>query len=325
MILSSELAALRRDDSPQRRVQQRLVAQAQAWRGSGAGAAIEAELPRLVQGAGLDELPALQALFTPGDPAARTLADGVVYWLAAELANQPLGQVPLRHFHDPLLSTLMLVRCHGASLALQAIDGSGLAGRGEPASVSFSPHETWDHVLAGSALAEIVEIARQTSLGVEFARSSAQLAAGQVAHRQGRTCAQIVRQVPGILVTLKLQRQCPGEAITREFALTDGRLLHQAAASPRDSRLELTAALLGRMGRRDAAPLLAAMAEETGSAHLRWQALRECLGLDTAQGFAALTMLAQRENDPLAAPAGALRAQLLESYPELAGALPCPV
>ena len=70
--------------------------------------------------------------------------------------------------------------------------------------------------------------------------------------------------------------------------------------------------------------LLAAMAEEEGSAHLRWQALRECLGLDSAVGFAALTGLAQRNDDPLAVPAGALRAQLLETYPQLAGVAGCP-
>jgi hypothetical protein len=101
-------------------------------------------------------------------------------------------------------------------------------------------------------------------------------------------------------------------------------LLHQAAGSPRDSRLELTAALLGRMGRSDAAPMLAAMAEERVSAHLRWQALRECLGLDSAAGFATLTLLAGRDDDPLAGPAAALRSQLLETYPQLAGISPCP-
>ena len=103
-----------------------------------------------------------------------------------------------------------------------------------------------------------------------------------------------------------------------EYRLADGRLLHEAAGSPRDSRLELAAALLGRMGRDDAAPYLAAMAREAGSTSLRWHALRECLGLDTATGFEALCELAATQGDPLAAAAGALRAQLLEAHPNLA-------
>ena len=58
----------------------------------------------------------------------------------------------------------------------------------------------------------------------------------------------------------------------------------------------------------------------TGSGHY----LRECLGLDSAVGFAALRTIAQRSDDPLAAPAGALMGQLLEQYPELAGVARCP-
>lgn len=325
MIVRPELAALRRDDAPQRRIQQRLVAQTAAWRSEGIGAAIDSELPCLAQGADLADLPALQALFTPGDPAARALADGLVQWLAGELAAAPLGQVPLRHSHDPLLSTLMVARCHGATLALRAFDGAALAQQPEPAAVSFAGHETWDHVLAGTATAELVRIVDCRADGVLLERQPARLAPGDVAHRMGSYCVQIMRQVSGLLVTLKLQRRCAGEQVVREYALADGRLIHQAAASPRDSRLELTAALLGRMGRSDAAPLLAAMAEETGSAHLRWQALRESLGLDTAAGFAALSTVADRARDPLAAPAAALRAQLLQTYPQLAKVLPCPL
>ena len=37
-----------------------------------------------------------------------------------------------------------------------------------------------------------------------------------------------------------------------------------------------------------------------------------------ATGFTALAQLATRPDDPLATPAGALRAQLLESWPQLA-------
>ena len=95
-------------------------------------------------------------------------------------------------------------------------------------------------------------------------------------------------------------------------------------ATPRESRFELAAALLGRMGRSDAAPLLAAMAEEHGGQSLRWQSLKECLGLDSGAGFAALDRIAAQAGDPLAGPATALRAQLLERYPQLAGAVPCP-
>lgn len=324
MLIRPELMALRADDTPQRLIQRRLVDQSNAWRQTGPGGKTEAELLRLANGTALTDLPMLAALFTAGDPAAAELVGGVAGWLLAELAQAPLGQVPLRHQYDRTLATLMLARCHGASLALQAIDGAGLALKPPAQSVTFAPNACWEHMLAGSAEIERVEIVGRTQTGVALQRVQATFTAGEVMQRDGREVAQIYTRVSGIAVLLKLQRLDGSGEASREYALDDGRLLHQAAGTPRDSRLELTAALLGRMGRSDAAPLLAAMAEEAGSPHLRWQALRECLGLDSAIGFAALSAIARRSEDALAVPAGALRAQLLEAYPQLAEVPACP-
>ena len=324
MLIGPELMALRVDDSPQRRIQQRLFDQAEAWRQTGAGAQLEAELPLLAKGAALETLPALHALFSPDSGAATDLIDGVARWLLGELAEDPLGQVPLRHQCDRTLATLVLVRCQGASLALQAIDGAGLALKPPAQSVTFAANESWERVLAGSADVEAVRIVGRCPGGAELHRAQATLAPGAITHRLGRQDAQIFTRISGILILLKLHRLDHGNTPSCEYALDDGRLLHQAAGHPRDSRLELAVALLGRMGRADAAPLLAAMAEETGSPHLRWQALRECLALDTYVGFAALSAIARNSADPLAAPAGALRAQLLETYPQLAEVPLCP-
>lgn len=324
MLIRPELMALRADDTPQRLIQRRLVDQSNAWRQTGQGAQVEAELLRLASGAALADLPLLAALFTAGDLAAAGLVGGVAAWLLTELAKAPLGQVPLRHQYDRTLATLVLARSHGTSLAIQAIDGAGLALKPPAQSVSFAANENWEHMLAGSALIERVQITGRTQAGVAMRRERLTFAAGEVMQRSGREVAQIYRQVSGIAVLLRLQRYDGSGAASCEYALEDGRLLHQAAGTPRDSRLELTASLLGRMGRRDAAPLLAAMAEEAGSPHLRWQTLRECLGLDSAIGFAALSAIARRSEDPLAVPAGALRAQLLEAYPQLAEVSTCP-
>ena len=126
-------------------------------------------------------------------------------------------------------------------------------------------------------------------------------------------------QVDGALLMLRLQRRHDLMQPKRAYALEGGALLHQASATPRESRHEVAVALLGKMGRIDAAPLLAEIArDETHGASLRWQALRECLGLDTKSGFWTLTAIARAGADPLAVPAGALRAQLLEAYPQLA-------
>jgi len=236
-----------------------------------------------------------------------------------------LAHVPLRHFTNDLITSLLLARCGDVSLSLEAVDGTALPRISPPASVSFSPSQTWERVLAGSAEIERITLAAVHPAGVAtLTRQPEHVRAGMVIHRDGASEALVLRAAPRSLITLKLQRgAAPGE-VACEYALADGRPLCRAAAHPRDSRFELAAALLGRMGRRDAAPLLAELANEPGSASLRWQALRECLGLDTAIGFAALCRLAGRDGDPLAAPAAALQAQLVADHPQLAGIVPCP-
>jgi hypothetical protein len=77
------------------------------------------------------------------------------------------------------------------------------------------------------------------------------------------------------------------------------------------------------MGRSDAAPLAAEIAEGKGGDALRWQALRECIALDTLTGVRALHTLAANPADSLSGPAEALRAQLVSAYPQLAELAPC--
>jgi hypothetical protein len=77
-------------------------------------------------------------------------------------------------------------------------------------------------------------------------------------------------------------------------------------------------AALGRMGRADAAPLMAEIALGDGADALRWQALRECLALDTLTGFATLSNIAGNAADALSRPAKGLRSQIVSAYPQLA-------
>jgi hypothetical protein len=329
MLIRPELQALRGDYAPQPLAQHRLAEVTRRWRDHSGASVAAAELARFAAGAELEELPFLSALFAPGDPSAAEFVAGLVAVQTAQLAARPLSQVPMRHYCDDVVSSLIISRHGSANLVLQAIDGTGLARKPEPEAVNFSPSETWEQVMAGEAEVERVLLEGQRPGGAELRREAIRLLPGMVCHRFGHSEAQMLRRIPGSLVTLKLQRRIGSDDVVRQYSLTDGSQIHQSAASPRDSRLELTAALLGRMGRGDAAPLLGAMAEEQAASPLRWQALRECLALDTATGFATLCRLAARSDDPLAAPAGALRAQLLESYPQLGalqdGARSCPV
>lgn len=328
MLIRPAIAALRSNKAAQRR---EFAPQSQAiarWHQSPEIQRVGAQLGQFAAGAALRDLPQLARLFTHGDGLAGELVGRLVSDLLDCLEREPLDLVTLRHFSDDLTSSIMLARRGSATLTLQVVNGPGLARRPAPVSAPFMPGETYDHVLAGCAEVELVTLTSERPGGAVLESTALLLEQGMIQHRSGAFETVILRRIPASMVTLKLQRRFAGGGVTREYLLADGALVHQAAGSPRDSRLELTAALLGRMGRKDAAPLLAAMAEERGGDSLRWQSLRECLALDTGAGFAVLGKIAASALDPLAAPAGALRAQLIEAYPQLRALaeedLPCP-
>ena len=322
MQLRAEIAALRRDDTPQRRAQAALMVAMDRWRAEPQPAAVHTELEAFEQGADIAQCPGLAALFTPGDPAAPSLVGGLVAAMIGELSADPLGHVPMRHATDGTTSTLLIARAGLATLTLVAIDGVGMGRAPAPVAISYAPGEAWEQVLAGGAAAEMVTCHMDAGPveggDARLERKPLDLRAGVCLARDCRREALLLHGVEGRLVTLRLHRPHKTIEPMREYALDSGRLLHRAAGTPAESRNELMISLLGRMGRADAAPLLASMALGADSPGLRWQAMRECLGLDTATGFRALSSLSRRVDDPLATSAAALRAQLLESWPQLA-------
>ncbi|MEP7223079.1 MAG: hypothetical protein ABI673_10505 [Novosphingobium sp.] len=321
MLRTADITALQADPAMQLRAQQGLVTALADWQAKPQVARVLGGFARYAAGAPLAEVCELGALFGGGGKAALTLVAPLVTAFAAALKDQPLGVVPLRHFHDGVLSSLMLARHDEATLTLVAIDGPGLTARPAPTSVGFAPADEWEIVLAGRGRGRLVE-----RRGESLTTHTLDLAPGMALGREAEREALIFDRIDGALLLLRLQRRRDVSLPKREFALDDGCLLHQASASPRESRHEIAVSLLGKMKRADAAPLLAELAsDQTHGDSLRWQALRECLGLDTRTGFWTLSAIARAGADPLSVPAGAMRAQLLEAYPQLAEVELCPV
>jgi len=324
MHIHPDLRALRSDDTPQRDAQAALFRAVKAWRERPHVAALLADLSAFAENGPLADCPALGALFKAHSLDAVELAEEFSRAISNALMGSPLGHVPLRHFTDGTISTLLLARSGNVTLSLIALDGDGLAARPDPVTVDFSPSEVWECVLAGEARAERIERMFTGEKEALLDRRRVSLCPGDVVARDASREALLVRQVEGRLVTLRLQRRQENAGTTREYNLADGKLVYQAAGNPQDSRTELMMALLGRMKREDAAPVFARIAQEPGTASLRWQALRECLALDTAAGFGALTAIARASGDELAPSAGALRAQLIEAHPMLEKVSVCP-
>ena len=324
MIIHPELRALRGDDAPQRHAQQSLHRAMAAWRSRPEVEAMVSDMAHLAAGAPVEHCPALAALFAADGAAGQSLVAEFVGQSAKALGDAPLAHVPMRHFTDGCTSTLLLARSGPVTLSLIALDGIELMSRPEPRCMSFGPNDTWELILAGSAQAELVSCVPSGTRSASLSRRAIALRPGSVVQRNGEHEARLVRSIAGTLVSLRLQRRRAGAGPIREYNLADGALVHQAAGDPRDSRIEMMLALLGRMQRQDAAPLMAELAQSDASAALRWQALRECLALDTRTGFEALCAIARAPGDALAGPAGALRAQLIEAHPQLQELAQCP-
>ena len=127
-----------------------------------------------------------------------------------------------------------------------------------------------------------------------------------------------LERIAGRLVILRLAREAVYPRPSHEYRIADGALIHRASGDREESRKEIAIALLARMGRQDAAPVLARITRSSRSDHLRWQALRAALALDTACGFAQLAAIAEDRGDALREPARLLRDHLLASHPQLA-------
>ena len=242
----------------------------------------------------------------------------VAHFLSAMLAawrDRPLAQLPFRHSYAAGQGVIHIHRDGPVTLALMLVERSAAE---EPRSIAFSDCDRREVVLAGSGMALHYRWREGAPPGVE----SLALAPGTVLKGDAERARAIVR-LDAPLVLLRIARDPERPLNTREVALATGRIVHRASPSPADGRAELAAALLGAMGRTDAASALARYARGEAACGqagegARWQALRNALALDTATGFEALCAIAQRDDDLIACEAAALSDRLCTTYPQLA-------
>lgn len=284
----------------------------ESWREDAGLAAAQAEFEAFGNGAALEQCPTLEAMFTRQGQA-ESLIDALVSHFCAAITANPLGHPPFRNGFDGRAATLLLARSGRAQLMLQSRE----PGQFDFACATYSDALRYDATLAGRARATILRI-HGPHEQVHFAAEQIVLEPGVRLSFDCNSETLLADAVETRLVTLRLVQLADKPQPGREYCRESGKLLHQSAGTLATSRREMMTALLGRMERTEAAPVLAQLALREHDQSLRWQALRECLVLDTTTGFAALSSIAGTGEDPLSDPASALRTQLLESHPQLA-------
>ena len=318
MQIDHTIRALRGSEASQRHANRALEKARAGWDAGAEGAAILADLDRYAAGCPIRDCDALSSLFAGSGPDA-IIPDLMARYLTV-LATEPLGQIPLRHAANGKLTSLLLAASGRVQLSLVAYEPQ--SNRLETA--TFTGGERHECVLAGSARAVLATLA--TATGEPMTCQELTLKPGVTLAYDGSRQALLIRHAPARTVSLRLVRPLAADAQpTREYRLADGALVRQSAGDPVASRREMMASLLTALAPDKAAPLLAEQARR-GPDHQRWQALRECLSVDTARGFAVLGAIAADTQDSLAAPAAQLKAQLLRQHPALAQleVEPCP-
>lgn len=306
MIVHPVIAGLRSRPAPQPCLDTALA----QWRGLPEVAAMRDGLAAYGAGAALGEVPALARLMRD-HAAALALAQGFIAPVETALRAEPLAQLPLGHASPSGIARIRLAESGRASLALAAY---AKAGYRQPGSALFEDGEAHEIVLAGKGQA----LHHRIGAGGPESRIIP-CAPGTRLARGGTQEARQFVAVARPLLVLQLVREAVVPAPSREIALPDGVLLQTIDASKQTSQQMMALAVLGALDHRPALEPMARLARDGAAARdLRWEALRQVLGLDAVRGLALLDELAARPADPLQEPAASLRRDLRAAYPERA-------
>lgn len=322
MHVDPRIDALRGDRIAQRAMQEAVMSAAEDCRREGGLSRVVGELEDYGAGAELAECGALQRL-VGAEEAARAVILPMIERLVRQQRETPLAQLSLRHQSGAGFHFLQLAAKGSATLGLALHDGMVPATSHVVA--TFPDADRHEIVLVGGAEIEALRIVTDCGDRVEVDRTARRVGRGDCIVLAGADCSRVVRRVRGCMLTLRLARVGDRPRPTRQVDLASGKVVHKASGNRRESQHEMMVALLGRMKRSDAAPVFADVAR-SGSDHVRWQALRECLALNTGLGMDLLRTFASDSSDPLHSPARGLLSQLVERYPELEQAeemLPC--
>ncbi|KPF64826.1 hypothetical protein IP79_00895 [Porphyrobacter sp. AAP60] len=267
-------------------------------------------LEKFHQGAAFEDLPFLVRLMRD-HAAARAFADALITPFLAALRAEPLAQLPLGHSSAPGMARLRMATHGRAGVTLLAIAPRA---RAMPVSVLFEDCEAHEIILAGECEAAVH---RREAGGLV---SEVQLcSAGTRFNRKGPDAARQIIAVARPLLVLQLTREPDHPQPSQEIATADGALLKVISASKASSQHMMALGVLGALEHHAALHPIARLAKDAAADRdVRWEAMRQCLALDTGEGLAVLAALARDPGDALQAAACALQRQLLAAHPDLA-------
>lgn len=270
-----------------------------------------AELAHYASGADLEQCPALGALICDHSTA-RGFADTLFAQVLPALVSVSLGEAPFRFRNSRGLSTIQLLEAGGAKLCLTAYEP--LEPEAAPRSALFADREAHEIVVSGAAEGLVHQL---DAKGAPRSEACA-WQAGDTIRVRAETEARQVLRVTRSLTLLQLTREPQHPAPTREVSLDTGETVRSASGDKSASQAVMALGVLGALREYEALSVMEQTARNPKEdAEVRWEAVRQTLGLGPVRGLDLLADLASAPGDPLAPPASVLREQLLSAQPEL--------
>ena len=315
MRIDPQIAALRHDRDLRLGSTQLMQDVRRDWRETPSVNLLLQDLREFGAGSEIEECPALAQLVTDPATASGFVSDWTKCFLEP-LAKDPLGEIPFQQSYSRGFASMRIAGSGRASLALLRYEPVPAATM--PTSASFSDREQIEIVIAGSAhgLHHTLEVDKEGSPAITSCPQT--WGVGERIATAPKFQSRDVIKVEGSFTLLHLSRVAADPVASKSYALDDGALLQQVSGSKLSSQIEMAIAVLGAMGREDAAKPIAEVSAK-GPAHLRWEALRQLLSLDARQGFDCLSGIANCAGDELSMPAQHLKEQLVRSHPQLVG------
>ena len=272
---------------------------------------VREELIQYGSGAELEACEALLSL-THDQARAAAFVEALIGPTLGVLKTHPLAETPYRFKVSQGLATLQVLEAAGATLSLLAYEP--LEDVQPQTSALFSDRDVHDSVVSGSASC-VVHILDEAGA---ISSKPIRLAPGDCLATKARIGVRHIVRVERTLLILRLAREPRRPKPVREIALDTGVELRTASGDKSASQALMAISVLGALrdfGALDVMHATALNREEDPD--VRWEAVRQTLGLAAMRGLEALDTLARREDDPLSAPAVALRDQLLTTQPDL--------
>lgn len=303
MIVEAELRAFARDRRRQRELGDCINRFALGWRHGEVNRRFAEAFRPLDRDDGAAVADAARTLF-----ADHGWVDTLVGALAAELRRNPWFEPPFPALNGDLHSGLLVYEddkvaiAAGVSRAVQ-IAGRKTARRGRT-SVNFTGQlNVLKFVKSGRATLSFWEA---PAIGWDFSAESAEscrrtgerrIADGEIVTVDGRSQAYVIDHVRANILLLQAVVKAGQAPIAVEYDSASGAYLGCSAVDDHDSRIQMIATLVRKLGHAEAVPVLIAFLDHP-SFFVRWHVMRELLGLDVRAALPHLRRMATEDPHP---------------------------